>query len=282
MFSEAEAGRICSSLPNEQSPLTCNSAEDESSHIEMIFVSKRPSDNDDRGIECMEICKENEQLDDEVLRDKDGTTVGKHCKRCHVPTCLKPCLPPRGLFAYYLTRGLICFIAWATMWAVLGDEALPGQNLFSLFILLVFASLAGFFVSKIPFVTFPPLLGMLIAGFLLRNVPGISVAKSINKQWSAHLRNVALVVILLRSGLGLDIKALKRLKCTVLRLAFCPCLVEALTVGIISHFLLGMPWLWALMLGYVWLFFTLLHVLSMLKAKPQGRIHVKLTPDIRQ
>jgi hypothetical protein len=35
------------------------------------------------------------------------------------------------------------------------------------------------------------------------------------------------------------------------RLAFLPCLAEAGVVGVVSHWLLGLPWLWSLMLGCV-------------------------------
>lgn len=62
-------------------------------------------------------------------------------------------------------------------------------------------------------------------------------------------RKLALTVILLRAGLGLDIVKLRKLSFAVLRLAFTPCLCEAITVGIVSHFLLGFPWTWSLMLG---------------------------------
>ena len=235
------------SQPTEHSPLTRDQSIEENNHIEMIFASKKAGSNE----ECrgqLETEKENSTGQD-TIEDEGQRNDDKCCKKCHIPKYLSPCVPPRGWFGYVLTRGIICFLGWATLWAILGKEALPGGNMYSLFILLATASFAGFLVGKIPYVTFPPLLGMLIAGFLLRNVPGISVAKNINKQWSATMRNVALVVILLRSGLGLDIEALKRLKCTVIRLAFSPCLVEAITVGIVSHFLLGMPWLWAFMLG---------------------------------
>ena len=37
----------------------------------------------------------------------------------------------------------------------------------------------------------------------------------------------------------------------VFRLAFTPCLVETVVVAITSHFLLGLPWLWGFMLGFV-------------------------------
>jgi ABC-type uncharacterized transport system permease subunit len=63
---------------------------------------------------------------------------------------------------------------------VLGDLALPGSetihmavsggSLFSLLVLIVAAQLAGWLVSLLHV---PPLLGMLLAGILLQNLPGV-------------------------------------------------------------------------------------------------------------
>jgi len=36
-----------------------------------------------------------------------------------------------------------------------------------------------------------------------------------------------------------------------LRLAFGPCITEAVTVAVMAHFLLGLPWLWAFQLGFI-------------------------------
>lgn len=58
-----------------------------------------------------------------------------------------------------------------------------------------------------------------------------------------------MTVILLRAGLGLDASALRRLSMVVLRVATFPCLVEAIIVAILSHFLLNFPWQWGFLLG---------------------------------
>ena len=167
-----------------------------------------------------------------------------------LPLPLQKYLPPRGRPAQYFTRCLACLLVWAAIYCVIGKKALPGSNIFSLYILLVAATLGGFLAGwKTRYFHFPPLLGMLIVGFLLRNIKYINIAKSIDPGWSSALRNTALAIILLRSGLGLDTKALRRLKCTVLRLAFTPCIVEAVTVAIVSHFLLKLPWVWSFQLG---------------------------------
>jgi len=62
-------------------------------------------------------------------------------------------------------------------------------------------------------------------------------------------RNMALTIILTRAGLGLDPVALRKLSFGVIRLAFTPCLVEAVTAAVASHFFLGFPWTWGFMLG---------------------------------
>jgi len=60
---------------------------------------------------------------------------------------------------------------------------------------------------------------------------------------------VAQTVILTRAGLGLDVVKLRKLSFAVLRLAWLPAAAEILTGGIVSHFLLGLPWFWSLLLG---------------------------------
>ncbi|XP_011416874.3 sodium/hydrogen exchanger 9B2 [Magallana gigas] len=158
-------------------------------------------------------------------------------------------LPPHGIVGFILQITIICLQIWGILAAITGSEAMPGGNFFSLLVLFVLCVIGGRLISL---ANLPPLLGMLIVGVLLRNVPGIKiVGESIDPKWSGHLRKLALTVILLRAGLGLDIVKLRKLSFAVLRLAFTPCLCEAITVGIVSHFLLGFPWTWSLMLGCI-------------------------------
>ncbi|XP_006872774.1 PREDICTED: mitochondrial sodium/hydrogen exchanger 9B2 isoform X2 [Chrysochloris asiatica] len=93
--------------------------------------------------------------------------------------------------------------------------------------------------------------GMLLAGFLIRNIPVISDNVQIKHKWSSSLRSVALSIILVRAGLGLDSKALKKLKGVCVRLSMGPCLVEACTSALLAHFLMGLPWQWGFILGFV-------------------------------
>ncbi|XP_069123736.1 sodium/hydrogen exchanger 9B2-like [Argopecten irradians] len=157
--------------------------------------------------------------------------------------------PPHGNLAWYMQFFILVGITWTVLVSLTHSEALPGGNFFSLFVLFYGAIIGGYLIS---FLRLPPLLGMLIVGAALRNIPMVKiVGMSIDMGWSSALRQIALTVILIRAGLGLDPKALRKLSFTVLRLAFIPCLAECCAEAIAAHFLLGFPWEWGFMLGFV-------------------------------
>ena len=52
---------------------------------------------------------------------------------------------------------------------------------------------------------------MLLVGFMFKNVPHIQLADDIHRGWASALRNIALAVILIKAGLGIDATALRRL-----------------------------------------------------------------------
>uniref|UniRef100_H3CYY8 Solute carrier family 9 member B2 n=1 Tax=Tetraodon nigroviridis TaxID=99883 RepID=H3CYY8_TETNG len=164
-----------------------------------------------------------------------------------------PC-PPRGLLASLVTKVLLAAVLFGVVWSITEDECLPGGNLFGVTTLFICALIGGKLVAliRLPRLPpFPPLLGMLLMGFLLRNIPVVTDGVYINYRWSASLRNIALAVILARAGLGLDPAALRKLKSVCVRVAAGPCIVEASTTALISHFLMGLPWVWGFILGFV-------------------------------
>uniref|UniRef100_A0A3P9DTE2 Sodium/hydrogen exchanger 9B2-like n=1 Tax=Maylandia zebra TaxID=106582 RepID=A0A3P9DTE2_9CICH len=166
-----------------------------------------------------------------------------------VPGGLSPEAPISHLLA-------VCLFAllFGVVWSITGKECLPGGNLFGIIILFICSVLGGKLVGMIQLPTLPPLpplLGMLLAGLLLRNVPYVTDAVFIDTHWSAALRNIALSIILTRAGLGLNPEALNRLKAVCVRVAVGPCVVEACSAAVVSHFLLGLPWVWGFILGFV-------------------------------
>ena len=86
----------------------------------------------------------------------------------------------------WLTVLLIISLVFGSLVSLLGEVALPGGNIFSLFILFLSAEAAGRAVVPL---RLPPLLGMLVVGILLKSVPGIDhIGKNIDQEWSAALR----------------------------------------------------------------------------------------------
>ncbi|MEE6460562.1 hypothetical protein FKM82_001010 [Ascaphus truei] len=162
--------------------------------------------------------------------------------------------PPHGYLSLTVTNVTMMALVWGVVWSITGPECLPGGNLFGILALLLCAVLAGKLVGLIRIPTLPPLpplLGMLLAGFLIRNIPFVTDQVQISYTWSAALRNIALAIILTRAGLGLDPKALRKLKTVCLRLSLGPCAIESCAAAVLSHFLMGLPLIWGFMLGFV-------------------------------
>ncbi|XP_070359485.1 sodium/hydrogen exchanger 9B2-like isoform X1 [Equus asinus] len=162
--------------------------------------------------------------------------------------------PPRGLLDRVITNVTILVLLWAVVWSITGSECLPGGNLFGIIILFYCTIFGGKLLGLIKLPTLPPLpplLGMLLAGFLIRNIPVVNDNVQIKHKWSSALRSIALSVILVRAGLGLDPQALRKLKGVCVRLAMGPCLVEACSSALLAHFLMGLPWQWGFILGFV-------------------------------
>lgn len=204
----------------------------------------------------------------------------KH-KRHQLAKNLTPHWPLDGFIAKTFTRAVVILLSYGAAWAVLGDNILPCSLLFS-FSLLILLSAVGGFISKVFYL--PPLVGMILVGFLFKNIPKFLDDKSGNStnaklgnvtandtsnnmttrcameaevdcyalddDWSSILRGVALVIILTRAGLSLNVGVLKKMKFVVARLAFLPSLAEACVEAVVAHFLLDMPWEWAFMTGY--------------------------------
>ncbi|XP_044132407.1 sodium/hydrogen exchanger 9B2-like [Bufo gargarizans] len=182
-----------------------------------------------------------------------------HLQKGHKATaCLKIKMlcacPPHGLLSVTITNVIMIFLIWAVVWSITGPQCLPGGNLFGIFALLLCAFIGGKLVGLIRIRSLPPLpplLGMLLAGFLIRNIPFVTDQVQISYKWSAALRNIALAIILTRAGLGLDPKALRKLKAVCLRLSIGPCAIESCSAALFSYLLMGLPLTWGFMLGFV-------------------------------
>lgn len=96
----------------------------------------------------------------------------------------------------------------------------------------------------------PGLIGMLAVGLLLGQ-SGFGLIDPKLLALSGDLRQLALVVILLRVGFGLNLKTLQQVGKRVLLLAWIPAAVEGFTISLVAQPLLGLSWLEAGLLGSV-------------------------------
>ena len=96
----------------------------------------------------------------------------------------------------------------------------------------------------------PGLIGMLAVGLLLGQ-SGLGLIDPKLLAISGDLRQMALVVILLRVGFGLNLKTLQQVGKGVLLLAWIPATLEGFTISLVAQPLLGLSWLEAGLLGSV-------------------------------
>ncbi len=122
------------------------------------------------------------------------------------------------------------------------------MNIFlSLFIIFTCGILGGFIFEKIKL---PKLVWYIILGILI----GPSVLNIVDDTLiniSSYLRQIALVIILTRSGLSLDINNLKKIGRPAILMCFVPACFEIIGVAIFAPLFLGISYLEALLLGSV-------------------------------
>ena len=95
-----------------------------------------------------------------------------------------------------------------------------------------------------------PIIGMLIAGVIISpNLFGL-VNGDIS-ELSNTLRKIALVVILTRAGLSLDLEKLKEVGVSAMLISFLPASFEMLSVSLLAHLIFKIPYLDAAILGSV-------------------------------
>ena len=122
------------------------------------------------------------------------------------------------------------------------------MNIFlSLFIIFTFGIFGGLIFEKIKL---PKLVWYIILGILI----GPSVLNIVDDTLiniSAYLIQIALVIILTRSGLSLDINNLKKIGRPAILMCFVPACFEIIGVTIFAPIFLGLSYLEALLLGSV-------------------------------
>ena len=119
--------------------------------------------------------------------------------------------------------------------------------LFSLVLIL----LLGFFAGQLAhYFKAPPLLGMMLVGILLGSQASNLISVRVI-DIADDLRTIAVMVILMRAGLGLDRDKLVEQGSVAIRLGFLPALTEAIAISLLSIWLFQFDWTTGLLLGCI-------------------------------
>lgn len=114
-------------------------------------------------------------------------------------------------------------------------------------LIIIFGLVFGFFCKKLKI---PALIGMLFTGIILGpNVLNLIDSKTLNI--SSELRQIALIVILIKAGLSLDISDLKRIGKSAILLSFLPASFEILAYFIFARIFFKIRSIDALLMGSV-------------------------------
>lgn len=117
----------------------------------------------------------------------------------------------------------------------------------SIAIILLFGLLMGWLFSKL---NLPRLLGMIIVGIII-SPHCLNIVDDSILAISGHLRQIALVIILTRAGLSLNLSDLKKAGLPAVLMCFLPATVEIIAIIILAPSLLGVSILDASIIGSV-------------------------------
>jgi len=116
---------------------------------------------------------------------------------------------------------------------------------------IIWILLTGFFVGEIAFrLKAPPLVGMVLVGILL----GPQISNTIDPsilQAADSLRTFAVMIILMKAGLGLDREKLVQQGGVALRLGFLPATCETIVIALAAMWLLNFDFATGLLLGCI-------------------------------
>lgn len=119
--------------------------------------------------------------------------------------------------------------------------------LLSIGMIILAGLLLGWIVSKIQL---PRIIGMLLAGMLLGPYV-LNVLDSSIIDMSGDLVKIALIIIIAKAGLSLDITDLKRIGRPAIMLCFVPATLELIAFVLFAPFIMGVTLLQAAILGAV-------------------------------
>eukprot|EP00798_Chlamydomonas_sp_ICE-L_P019864 gene19864-26558_t len=144
-------------------------------------------------------------------------------------------------FKKLLTLTVVLVAGYSTAYFIVGDSfSIPEGNCWAVFLVLICGHIGGFIAVQI---RVPALMGMLIMGLALQNVPG-EILRGYKHSWESKIKAFGLATILMRAGLKINyMKAFLEAPWTVVMLGLIPVLTEGFIDLLIFNQVYGMPFL---------------------------------------
>mmetsp|Transcript_6569 Transcript_6569/g.17629 ORF Transcript_6569/g.17629 Transcript_6569/m.17629 type:complete len:599 (-) Transcript_6569:131-1927(-) len=147
----------------------------------------------------------------------------------------------------WLVNAVLLGVGYCVLLAILGNEVLPYAALWSLLLVWFCALVAGLAFRTL---TLPALLGQLLVGMLLQNLPG-ELLRGLRRSWVGGVRTMALSFVLMRAGLGMNVQEVCALGWRAVVFALVPGLCESFVVGALSVPFFGFPWALSMANGFI-------------------------------
>jgi NhaP-type Na+/H+ or K+/H+ antiporter len=147
-----------------------------------------------------------------------------------------------------LVKATLFFLIWFVLWLLTrGAPMEPGGMWFDPIACIMVSGILGGYLARLTLM--PPLVGIMVVGIIWHLMPG-NLTAGITDTVSGAAEDVAVSVIVMRAGLGLNLEALKKVSFTALALAFIPPTAEAVMFGLLGPPLFGFSFSWGLIMGF--------------------------------
>jgi NhaP-type Na+/H+ or K+/H+ antiporter len=152
----------------------------------------------------------------------------------------------------------------------------------SLNLVLVLVLLGGWLFARVfERLRLPGVLGMIVCGLVISGVFGETAWPAGLVELEPFMKTFALVVILLRAGLGIRKSVLHRLGKTAMAMAVVPCMFEGGVLTVVLHFAMGFDWPAAGLTGFMIAAVSPAVVVpAMLRLSEQGYGHKNAVPTL--
>lgn len=207
----------------------------------MVFLQfERPMDQSQSINECYDVSSQKDAFEEDgnTLSDEKLTSIDEE----HKETDLNPSIE----FASHLILATMILIAIYFIFMETGTKSDELEQFRNISILWISSLISGHIGKRIFKV--PPLLAIITNGIALIN---LTKSVSVHESYRSIFTSMGLAIILLRSGLEMNLSSVKKSSFVCLRLTCLPGIAEAATIGLLTTIFFGMNIWFGLTCGFI-------------------------------